>query len=149
MRWKSLLGHLSYKLLIQYDMISYDLVISSSFLCCTININSFRGKSFSSNWHIFPWANYEEIIIFSKVETQRTTGINHIKVFVADQILIGRCFKGFEWSWYFEGQREYSFDCKIISDCLDKNIALPLLWRDMHIYKKWWHAFHSFRSKYL
>jgi hypothetical protein len=27
-----------------------------------------------------------------------TTGINHIKVFVADQILIGRCFKGFEWS---------------------------------------------------
>jgi hypothetical protein len=25
-----------------------------------------------------------------------TTGINHIKVFVADQILIGRCFKGFE-----------------------------------------------------
>jgi hypothetical protein len=24
-----------------------------------------------------------------------TTGINHIKVFVADQILIGRCFKGF------------------------------------------------------
>jgi hypothetical protein len=25
-----------------------------------------------------------------------TTGINHIKVFVVDQILIGRCFKGFE-----------------------------------------------------
>ena len=25
-----------------------------------------------------------------------TTGINHIKVFVADQILIGRCIKGFE-----------------------------------------------------
>jgi hypothetical protein len=25
-----------------------------------------------------------------------TTGINHIKVFVADQILIGRCFKGFK-----------------------------------------------------
>ena len=25
-----------------------------------------------------------------------TTGINHIKLFVADQILIGRCFKGFE-----------------------------------------------------
>jgi hypothetical protein len=25
-----------------------------------------------------------------------TTAINRIKVFVADQILIGRCFKGFE-----------------------------------------------------
>jgi hypothetical protein len=25
-----------------------------------------------------------------------TTGIDHIKAFVADQILIGRCFKGFE-----------------------------------------------------
>jgi hypothetical protein len=25
-----------------------------------------------------------------------TTGINNIKVFVADQILIGRCFKGFK-----------------------------------------------------
>jgi hypothetical protein len=25
-----------------------------------------------------------------------TTGINHIKVFVDDQILIGICFKGFE-----------------------------------------------------
>jgi hypothetical protein len=25
-----------------------------------------------------------------------TTGINHIKIFVADQILIGRCFKGFK-----------------------------------------------------
>jgi hypothetical protein len=25
-----------------------------------------------------------------------TTGINHIKIFVADQILIGRCFQGFE-----------------------------------------------------
>jgi hypothetical protein len=25
-----------------------------------------------------------------------TTWIKHIKVFVADQILIGRCFKGFE-----------------------------------------------------
>jgi hypothetical protein len=37
--------------------------------------------------------------------------------------LIGRCFKGFEWSWYFEGQTEYSFGCKMISVCLDKNIA--------------------------
>jgi hypothetical protein len=64
-----------------------------------------------------------------------TTGINHIKVFVANQILIGRCFKGFEWSWYFEGQTEYSFACKMIRGCLDKNIAWPLLWRDMHIYK--------------
>jgi hypothetical protein len=59
----------------------------------------------------------------------------HINVFIADQILIGRCFKGFEWSWYFEGQTEYSFECKMISGCLDKNIAWPLLWRDMHIYK--------------
>jgi hypothetical protein len=42
---------------------------------------------------------------------------------VADQILIGRCFKGFEYSWYFEGQTEYSFECKMISGCLDKNIA--------------------------
>jgi hypothetical protein len=39
----------------------------------------------------------------------------YLKVFVADQILIGRCFKGFEWSWYFEEQTEYSFECKMIS----------------------------------
>jgi hypothetical protein len=38
--------------------------------------------------------------------------------------LIGRCFKGFEWSWYFEGQTEYSFECKIISVCLDTKILL-------------------------
>jgi hypothetical protein len=38
-----------------------------------------------------------------------TTGINHIKVFVADQMLIGSCFKGFE--------------CKMNSGCVDKNIA--------------------------
>jgi hypothetical protein len=54
-------------------------------------------------------------------------------VFVADQILIGICFKGFEWSWYFEGQTEYSFECKMICGCLDKNIAWPLLWRDICI----------------
>ena len=36
------------------------------------------------------------------------TGINHIKVFVADQILIGRRFNGFEWSGHFERQTEYS-----------------------------------------
>jgi hypothetical protein len=56
-----------------------------------------------------------------------TTGIKHIKAFVADQILIGRCFEGFEWSWYFGGQTEYSFECKMISRCLDKNIVWPLL----------------------
>jgi hypothetical protein len=28
--------------------------------------------------------------------TSQLTGINRLKVFVADQILIGRCFKGFE-----------------------------------------------------
>jgi hypothetical protein len=48
------------------------------------------------------------------------TGIDHIKVFVADQILIGRCFKDFEWSWYFEGQTGYSFECKMVSVCLDQ-----------------------------
>jgi hypothetical protein len=46
-----------------------------------------------------------------------TTGINHIKVFVDDQILIGICFKGFEWSWYFEWQTEHSVECKMISGC--------------------------------
>jgi hypothetical protein len=79
-----------------------------------------------------------------------TTGINHIKAFVADQILIGRCFKGFKWSWYFEGHTEYHFECKIISGCLDKNIAWPLLWRNLHIYKNpRWRTFHFFRLKYL
>jgi hypothetical protein len=59
-----------------------------------------------------------------------TTRINYIKVFVADQILIGKCF---EWSWYFEGQTEYSFECKMISGCLDKNIVrLPVVT---------WHAY--------
>jgi hypothetical protein len=78
------------------------------------------------------------------------TGINHVKVLIVDQILIGRCFKGFEWSWYFEGQTDHSFECKMISGCLDKNIAWPLLWCDMHIYKKWrWRTFHFFRSKHL
>ena len=53
------------------------------------------------------------------------TGINHVKVFVADQILIGRCFKGFKWSWYFQGHTEYNFGCNMIGGCLDKNIAWP------------------------
>ena len=79
-----------------------------------------------------------------------TTGINHIKVFVADQILIGRCFKGFKWSWYFQAHTEYNFECKMISGCLDKNIAWPLLWRNMHIYKNpRWRTFNFFRLKYL
>jgi hypothetical protein len=52
-----------------------------------------------------------------------TTGINNIKVFAADQILIGRCFKSFEGARYFEEQTEYRFECKMTSVCLDKNIA--------------------------
>jgi hypothetical protein len=79
-----------------------------------------------------------------------TTGINHIKAFVADQILIGRCFKGFKWSWYFEGHTENNFECKMISGCLDRNIAWPLLWRNLYIYKNpRWRTFHFFRLKYL
>ena len=50
-----------------------------------------------------------------------TTGINRIKVFVTDQLLIGRCFKG------FQGRRadraKYSFEYRMISRCPDKNIA--------------------------
>jgi hypothetical protein len=77
-----------------------------------------------------------------------TTGINHINVFVADQILIGRCFKGFKWSWYLQGHTEYNFECKMISGCLDKSIVWPLLWRIMHIYKNpRWRTFHFFRLK--
>jgi hypothetical protein len=38
----------------------------------------------------------------------------------------------------------------MISGCLDKNIAWPLLWRDMHIYKNLrWRRFHFFWLKYL
>jgi hypothetical protein len=49
--------------------------------------------------------------------------LNNIKVFAADQILIGRCFKSFEGARYFEEQTEYRFECKMTSVCLDKNIA--------------------------
>jgi hypothetical protein len=43
-----------------------------------------------------------------------TTGINHIKVFVADQILIGRCFKGFECLDISKGRESIVLTAKLL-----------------------------------